>query len=320
MDVGAPLVEIWRGALLESVHGGHAVIADATGQIREAWGDPDTLIFPRSACKMVQALPLARAGLGLTPERLALACASHQGAALHRTHVESWLGDLGFGDDALLCGPQPPRDDAERVRLIREGGAVCQVHSNCSGKHAGFLHLARYLGAASEGYIAPDHPVQRAVRQAFEDSVGEDSPTWAIDGCSAPNFACTLTGLARAMAGFAAARDGAEATLRAAMMAHPELVAGETRACTELMRAAPGVALKTGAEGVFVAILQDRGLGIALKVSDGATRAAQAAITALLIRLGAVAPGHPAALKRLGPITNWAGRVTGRVAVGAALA
>ncbi|MEM1101041.1 MAG: asparaginase, partial [Pseudomonadota bacterium] len=135
-----------------------------------------------------------------------------------------------------------------------------------------------------------------------------------------PNFACTLTGLARAMAGFAAAREGAEAALREAMMAHPELVAGETRACTELMRAAPGAALKTGAEGVFIAILRDQKLGVALKIADGATRAAEAAIAALLIRLGALDPAYPAALKRLGPITNWAGRETGRVAAGAALA
>ncbi|MEL6550883.1 MAG: asparaginase [Pseudomonadota bacterium] len=320
MDAGAPLIEIWRGSLLESVHGGHAVIVDTRGEIIEAWGDPGALIFPRSSCKMLQALPLARAGLGLSPEQLALACASHQGAAIHRGRVATWLGELGLSDDALLCGPQPPRDAAERDRLVLEGGPVCQVHNNCSGKHAGFLHLAAHMGASPEGYIAPDHPVQRAVRAAFEEAVGADSPTWAIDGCSAPNFACTLTGLARAMARFAAAREGAEATLREAMMAHPELVAGETRACTELMRAAPGVALKTGAEGVFIAILRHQKLGVTLKIADGATRAAEAAIAALLIRLGALDPAHPAALKRLGPITNWAGRETGRVAAGAALA
>ncbi|MEM1374919.1 MAG: asparaginase [Pseudomonadota bacterium] len=325
MDQGAPMVEVWRGDRLESQHWGHAVICSDSG-IVEAWGQPGLTIYPRSSCKMIQALPLVTSGAAdrLGADRLALACASHQGAAVHREKVTEWLGDLGLGADALRCGVQGPSDVAERDRLIHAKEGPCQIHNNCSGKHTGFLALASHLGAGPE-YLEIDHPVQRAARAAFEEATGEASPGWAIDGCSAPNFATTVHGLARAMAHFATAhkRTGADAVamvrLREAMMMHPDLVAGETRACTELMRACPGVALKTGAEGVFTAILPTQGLGIALKITDGATRASEAAIAALLVRLGVLDAAHPAAQKRLGPISNWRGLVTGRIAAAAAL-
>ncbi|MEM6895890.1 MAG: asparaginase [Pseudomonadota bacterium] len=329
MEQGEPLVEIWRGDLLESLHCGHVVICGPDGQIEEAWGNPDQLIFPRSSSKMIQGLPLVMSGAaqaaGLGPKQLAIACASHQGAALHRETVTTWLGQLGLGDEALRCGPQAPSDLAERDRLIRAGDAPCQVHNNCSGKHTGFLTLTQHLRAGPE-YAEIDHPVQKEVRAAFEEATGDESPTWAIDGCSAPNFATTVHGLARAMARYATAhtrRDSmsqAMVALREAMQAHPELVAGETRACTELMRACPAVAMKTGAEGVFAAMVPGSGLGIALKITDGTTRAAEAVMTGLLVRAGLLEAVHPAAEKRLGAIRNWRGLVTGRVQVTAALA
>jgi len=178
------------------------------------------------------------------------------------------------------------------------------------------LTLAQHLRAGPD-YHEVDHPVQIAVRAAFEEMTGEASPGYGIDGCSAPNWACSIAGLARAMARCAA--DGSDKIgkaalqLRDAMMAHPELVAGETRACTELMRATPGVALKTGAEAVFVAIIPRLRVGIAVKIEDGATRASEALIAALLIRLGVLQADHPAALKRLGPIHNWDGLQTGTI-------
>jgi L-asparaginase II len=160
--------------------------------------------------------------------------------------------------------------------------------------------------------------VQLAVRAAFEEVTSETSPGFGIDGCSAPNFATTVAGLARAMAFFAAAdpvgnrREAAAARLARAMMAYPEMVAGEGRACTDLMRAMGGrVAVKTGAEAVFVAILPEQRLGIALKIMDGATRASEAAIVALLVKLGALAPKHPVVAQYLdGPQKNWRGLVT----------
>ncbi len=318
------MIELWRGGILESVHAGHAVICDDTGAIVEAWGDPDAVIFPRSSCKMVQALPLLESGAaeayGLSEAQLALACASHNGAVIHTEPVARWLGSLGLGEADLRCGPQMPDDRDARKALICSDTEPCQLHNNCSGKHAGFLTLSQHLKAGPE-YVEPDHPVQRAVRSAFEEVTGMVSPGYGIDGCSAPNFATTVHGLARAMAFFAAAdpdgsaRDRAAARLVRAMVAYPELVAGEGRACTNLMRAMGGkVAVKTGAEAVFVAILPDLRRGIALKIMDGGTRGSEAAITALLVRAGALDPADPVVARYLtGPITSRRGFVAGEM-------
>ncbi len=313
----APFAEIWRGPFLESVHSGHAVICDGTGQIVDAWGNPEAVILPRSSSKMIQALPLITSGAadkaGLTTEQLALSCASHQGAAIHTDRVAVWLETLGLSDDDFRCGPQEPSDTPAREALIRAHEKPCQIHNNCSGKHSGFLTLNQHLGGGAD-YVDPDHPIQRACLEAFETVTQETSPGYGIDGCSAPNYASTLHGMARAMAHFANAAEGsAEARLHQAMRLHPELVAGEGRACTELMRAMDGkVALKTGAEGFFIAILPEQKLGIALKAACGTTRAAECAIAALLVRLGVLDANHPATLKRLNaPIKNWRGIETG---------
>ncbi|MEQ6202991.1 asparaginase [Sulfitobacter sp. HNIBRBA2951] len=317
MTAAAPFAEIWRGPFLESVHSGHAVICDEAGQIVQAWGDPDLVVLPRSSSKMLQALPLVRSGaadaFNLTTRQLALACASHQGAEIHVDSVGAWMAQLGLNDDDFRCGPEESRDRSVKEAQIRAHESPCRIHNNCSGKHAGFLTLTKHLGAGPD-YTDPGHAVQRACLEAFEEATQETSPGHGIDGCSAPNFAATLHGIARAMAHFAAAPDGsAEQRLHQAMRLHPDLVAGEGRACTELMRATDGkVALKTGAEGFFIAILPDQKLGIALKAACGTTRAAEAAITALLVRLGALDANHPATLKRINaPIKNWDGLVTG---------
>ncbi len=310
-----PFTELWRGDLLESVHHGHAVICDDTGQIVRSWGDPDVVIYPRSSCKMVQALPLLTSGaaekFGLNSEQLALACASHNGAAIHTDRVAHWLDKLGLDDDAFRCGPQEPGDIDARDGLIRAGKSPCQIHNNCSGKHAGFLTLVEHMGAGPE-YVEIDHPVQQAVLAAFEECTDLSSPGYGIDGCSAPNFATTLGGLARAMAWFASAGDRADrpsaaaTRLVSAMMLHPELVAGEGRACTELMRAMQGrVVIKTGAEGVFTAIVPEKRMGVAVKVTDGATRAAECTIAAILVQLGVLNADHPATRKYMNaPVLN----------------
>ena len=276
MTQPVPMVEIWRGPFLESVHRGHAVVCDAKGEIVEVWGDPDLAVLSRSSSKMIQALPLIESGAadaaGLTPAQLSFACASHAGMPIHVAMAREWLATLGLDDDDLRCGAHYPYNREAEVELIVQGETPCQVHNNCSGKHCGFLTLSAKLGGGPE-YIDPDHPVQRAVLEAFERVTGETSPGFGIDGCSAPNFASTLHGMARAMAHFAASPDGsAEARLHEAMRAHPEYVAGEGRACTELMRACNGkAAIKTGAEGFFNAILPELKLGISLKISDGTT-------------------------------------------------
>lgn len=312
-----PMVEIWRGPFLESVHSGHAVICDATGEITEAWGDPDQVVLSRSASKMIQALPLLQSGAAdaanLTPRHLAFACASHGGMQIHSQLAADWLQALDMSETDLRCGAHYPSHRETEVEMIARGETPCQLHNNCSGKHSGFLTLSKHLKAGPE-YNEADHPVQKAILEQFERVTNETAPGFAIDGCSAPNFASSLHGMARAMAHFAASPAGsAEAQLHEAMRLYPEYVAGEGRACTELMRAMDGkVAIKTGAEGFYTAILPEQKLGIALKITDGATRASECAMAAILIKLGVLAPDHPATMRIVNaPIENRRGITTG---------
>ncbi|TQS71332.1 asparaginase [Rhodobacteraceae bacterium] len=320
-----PMIEMWRGGMCESVHRGHAVIHGPNGII-QAWGDPRKVIYPRSSCKMLQALPLVESGAaqaaGLGAAQLALACASHSGGDRHTTRVHDWLTALDLDEGDLRCGVHMPWDREAKNACICGSDTPNQLHNNCSGKHAGFLTLNRHLRGGPD-YTELDHPVQRACRASFEEVVGEEAPFWGIDGCSAPNFACTIGGLARAMQVFAAARTGAGTRqnaarqLTAAMIAHPDLIANPGRACTELMQAAGGrAALKTGAEAVYIAIIPDLETGVAVKISDGGTRAAEATICALLVRLGVIAPDHPV-VARLIPSsqTNWRGLRFGEMRV-----
>ena len=321
-----PMVELWRGGLLESLHHGHAVICDAKGQIVESWGNPAEIIFPRSSCKMVQALPLMESGAfdaaGLTKAHAALACASHQGSGLHTTLARTWLEGLGLSETDLRCGAQEPGDKVERNRLIRADESPCQYHNNCSGKHSAMLTMSRHLKAGPE-YTEIDHPLQVQIKQAFEEVTEEVSPAWGIDGCSAPNFATSLHGLARAMGRFAGAtgtgdaRDRAMHRLTRAMATYPELVAGDTTCDTELMRAMDGrVTIKGGAEAVHVAIIPALQMGVALKIVDGGTRASDAMIAALLVRLGVLDADHKYTSKRLNSVQkNWRGIETGALKV-----
>ena len=321
------MVELWRGGRLESLHSGHAVVW-GQGGIVESWGAPETVIFPRSSCKMLQALPMVESGaadaFGLTERHLALSCASHQGAALHVGMTRDWLAHLALAEPDLRCGAHEPYDKEERNRLIRSGESPCQLHNNCSGKHCGMLTTTKHLKAGPE-YLELDHPLQKAIWAATEEVCEETVAGYGIDGCSAPNLALSLTGLARGMYRFAAAQEGrsvrdtAMVRLAQAMAKHPELVAGEGRACTELMRAMGGrVAIKTGAEAVFVAILPEQKLGMAVKIADGNSRASEAVITALLVKYGVLEANHPAALKRLPAAQrNWRGFETGELRLSA---
>ena len=322
------LVEVHRGPVLESQHRGHAVVWKHGAGVIASWGTPDLRILPRSSSKMIQALPLVESGAakGLSHAQIALACASHNGAAIHTDPVTAWLSDLGLSEAALRCGAQEPADIPARDGLVCSGTNPDQRHNNCSGKHCGFLTLNAHLGGDPE-YIDPDHPVQRAVAEAWDSVTDDANPDYAIDGCSAPNFVTRLDRLARAMAEFASATDdngvrgSAMVTLRNAMMTYPELVAGEGRACTRLMRALGGrAAVKTGAEGVFTAIIPEHGIGIALKIEDGATRASEAAMTQLLISIGVLDAQDPVSQAlTIGPITNRRDLVTGEMRVASAL-
>ena len=316
------LCEVWRGSLRESLHIGHAVVCDSSGGIVKSWGDPEQIFYSRSSSKMIQALPLVASGaadiFGLSSQHLALACASHNAASIHTVLVEKWLSELGLSDADLCCGPQVPRDRDAKINLFRADQSPCRIHNNCSGKHSGFLTLTQHLGA-DPNYVSIDHPVQKACLEFYEMTTNEVSIGYGIDGCSAPNHAFSLKGIANAMAWFSDAKSRSDISSKSAdriidaMLKHPALVAGEGRACTDLMRAAQGkVALKTGAEGFFVAIIPEKKMGVALKVLDGATRASECVIASILVGLGVLNPTNPIVAKYLNPsILNWDGVKTG---------
>jgi L-asparaginase II len=300
------LIEVTRGALIESVHRGAVAVADAAGKLRLSLSDVESLIYPRSSLKPVQALPLIETGaaeaFGLGDEEIALACASHSGEPMHTERVGAWLKRIGCTESDLACGVHPVRFEPVAEAMIRAGQKPTRIHNNCSGKHTGFLTVAKHLGVPTKGYEKVEHPVQRAVAEALKDLSGMTGELqWGVDGCAAPNFALPLAKLARAMArftdtkGLSEKRAAAAKRILHAMIAHPELVAGTGRACTTLIREGNGtVVVKTGAEGVYVAMLPEMGLGIALKIDDGAGRAAEGAIAQMLLNLGSLSPGGEA--------------------------
>jgi L-asparaginase II len=308
------LVEITRGPLVESIHRGSIAIADADGAIRFALGDIEIPVFPRSSLKPIQALALVESGaaeaFGLSDEEVALACASHSGEPMHTERVAAWLARIGCGESDLACGPQPPRYEPASEDMIRRGDKPTRLHNNCSGKHAGFLTVARHWNVATAGYVRVDHPVQQAVATLLRALSGVDELPWGIDGCTAPNFALPLGGFARALAKLAGGRTPGAARILRCMIAHPELVGGTGRACTVLMRAAAGRAVvKIGAEGVYAGMIPEAALGIALKIDDGTTRAAETAIAAILDKLGML--GDEARAFLAAPVLNTRGATVG---------
>jgi L-asparaginase II len=319
------LVEVLRGALVESRHRGAVAAVDADGRAVLSIGDTRRPVYPRSAVKALQALVLVESGAagryGLTDEELALACASHSGEPGHVATATRMLARAGLDPSALRCGAHWPLHQPSAQALARAGGAATALHNNCSGKHAGFLCAACALDADRASYIEPSHPVQRAVKAVLEDlagkTVGED--VCAVDGCSVPTWALPLDAMARAFArfgsgtGLAPARAAAAARLRAACAAAPWHVAGSGRFCTEIMQRFGGrVFVKTGAEGVYCGALPEQGVGIAVKCDDGAGRAAEVMMAAALSRLLDAETDRAALAPFVRPtLRNWNGIATG---------
>lgn len=294
----APLVETRRGAWVENTHFGLAVVADTTGRVVRAWGNAQRAVFPRSALKPLQALPVLEGGAaahyGLEAADLAVLCASHSGETPHVRQVARLLARLGLDESALQCGRHVPFMYPEHAQHGTPPlAAFGPLHHNCSGKHAGFLACACASGAATADYLAPDHPAQRAVREALLRTTGcpAEALHRATDGCSAPTYALPLVHLATAYARLATApTHSAPGHLASAMMAHPEMVSGQGRADAALMHAAPGTLIaKMGADGVQAIGLPGLGLGLAVKIADGHPRAAVCATVAILRRLGVFA-------------------------------
>ncbi len=291
------LVEVTRGDRVESMHRGAAVVVDDQGTPLASLGDTKAPVFPRSAIKAMQALLLVESGAadryGFGNRELALACASHSGEPAHTQTAAAMLASAGLDENALECGSHWPSRHGAALDLARNGAVPSQLHNNCSGKHAGFICAAAHLGIDPAGYVAYDHEVQRQIRDILADLTGAHfaDDNCGIDGCSIPTYATPLDALALGFAKMATGkgldprRAAASRRIIEACMEEPYYVAGEGRACTRLMQLAPGrIFVKTGAEGVYCATLPSEGLGIALKIDDGAGRAAEVVVAALLSR------------------------------------
>lgn len=312
-------VEARRGAagVLEAVHRVTVVAWDGELEERARATTPESLLplgaertYFRSGCKPFQLVPLVERGhaarLGLGDRELAVAAASHNGAAEHLEAARSLLRAAGVGEEKLLCGYHPPRDAASLAELLRSGREPSPIYNNCSGKHAAMLVLAAAEGWPLEGYTDFGHPVQRACVQAVCEVCGADAAATplAVDGCSAANPAPTLAAMARGFHRFATAAEAAGAAraaalgrIRRAMVAEPVLVAGEGRLCTAVIRATQGAVVpKTGAEGLLCAAIPAAGAGLALKVEDGADRAKGPALLAFLAENGWITPAQRGAL------------------------
>lgn len=322
-------VHVTRGDMIESRHRASFAVVDAEGRTVAAVGEIDAPVYPRSAIKPLQALPVVETGaadrFAMTGPELALACASHGGEPEHVATAAGVLARAGLSVADLACGAHLPYHVPSAHALIRAGEAPSALHNNCSGKHAAMLATVVHMSEAVRAYVAPEHPAQRRITRVYEEMCGVDlarAPR-GTDGCSLPQIGIPLSALARGMARFGApddlppARAAACRRLAEAMVRHPMMIAGSGRFCTAMTEIAAGKAvLKTGAEGMFMAAVPARGIGIAIKVEDGAARAAEVALAALLARYADFDSGQLAKLEALmnPPLTNVAGLRIGQLA------
>ena len=330
------LVDVMRGNAIESTHCGALAVLDADGAVVASLGDIQRPIFPRSAVKVLQALPLVASGaadrLGLTDDELAIACASHGGEEIHAQTAARMLAKAGLDANALECGTHWPYLDSAARALAAGGREPSALNNNCSGKHAGFLCLACALHGGKpdlqqyvRGYVGTEHPVMREVTAALQAATGHDlaNTPRGIDGCSIPTFAIPLRHLALAFArvgtgiGLTAGHADAAKRLRTAVAKAPYLVAGSGRFDTRVMeRLGARVFCKVGAEGVYCAALPERGLGVAIKVDDGNNaRAAEVVMAAVIEAFVTLDEGEATFMRSLSDLqmNNWNGIEVGRL-------
>ncbi len=331
-------VEQVRGGVVEAWHDVHVAVVDGAGALVAGTGDPELVTFWRSAAKPFQALPLVEDGVverfGLTTEELALVCASHSSEPGQVARVRDLLAKIGCAERDLLCGPHPPLSEPVAQEYAKHGVRLTAVYSNCSGKHAGMLALARHHDWPTQFYTRLEHPVQqRCLAEVSRwTAVPAGAIKTAVDGCGVVCFGLPLRNMALAYARLAIAdfglriadsKEGSpirnpQSAIVESMLRHPDLIAGSGRPCTEMMRAHPGrVIVKVGAEGVYCAVLPREGLGVALKVADGHGLAAALAMAAVLEELG-LRP-RPASLVAR-PNVNTRGETVGELRVNGGLA
>ena len=322
------LVEVTRHGTVESRHFGSAVVCDARGNVVESWGDIESLVFPRSALKPMLAIQLVESGASahyaLNDAELSLACSSHQGEQMHQDLVASWLNRLGLTEAHLACGPVLPEDTESAHKLLASGQQGCRIHHNCSGKHAGFLTTALHLDLSLDDYHHIEHSLQQLSLDTLSDLADIDLKQYpiGIDGCGLPAPTMPLLRLGHATARFANPVDLSDYRAQAIYRLHeaitnePLYIAGHGSVVSELNEVTKGAVLaKTGAEGVATAALPGRGLGIALKITDGSSRARSVALLAILDHLGALSDEEKHQLQaHISPvILNSTGIVVGEI-------
>jgi L-asparaginase II len=311
------MVEETRGDQQESRHRGVAAIVDSLGHVVRSWGNIYDPVFPRSSVKFIQALPLIESGaadaFNLSPQEIALACASHRGEEMHIKALTRWLHKIGKDERILECG-------IPRRFYSSSFDKPSVLHNACSGKHLGFLTTALYQKEALEGYSSRDHPVQQRAEKALSDLTNIDHlhAPYGIDGCGIPAFTIPLYNIALAMARFADPsrlhypRQKAIHRILIAVEAHPEMLAGENGFDTKVIKITNGqVICKMGAAGVEVAIIPSLNLGIALKIDDGHAKAAELAFLAILKSLGLLDSDQYEMLEPRIPILTHKGKTVG---------
>jgi L-asparaginase II len=289
-DVNPVVAEVVRSGFTESWHRGAVAGLAADGRQVISVGHTDVPFLPRSANKPLQAVAMLRCGLGLEAELLALAAASHSGEDFHVDGVRKILSGAGLGEEDLHCPLSWPVDVETARRLVARGHGMSRIRMNCSGKHAAMLATCVANGWPVHTYLAPDHPLQQAIRHTVEELAGERVAATGVDGCGAPLFALTMTGLARAFRALVLAAPGTpERRVADAIRAHPEWSSGTSRDERRLMDAVPGLLVKAGAEGVNAFALADGRCG-AIKIDDGSARARTPVTVAALRLLGVAVP------------------------------
>jgi L-asparaginase II len=285
------IAEATRGSLTESLHRGSYVVCNAEGTVVANAGDIDVPVFPRSAIKAFQCLPVIESGaadrFNFIEEEIALCCSSHNSEPEHIRVAASMLKKCGAPEDAYECGPHWPGTEDALHAMVRAGETPRRIHNNCSGKHAGQIALALHLGVSPAGYSRIDHPAQQAVAKAMGSicDVDLNKCEHGTDGCSLPTWAFPLLNMAMGFARLGAVDHKAGQRMIAAVRRHPFMVAGTGRFDTKIMQAVPRLFIKVGAEGVFCGSVPHAGLGFALKCDDGGIRGAEVAIAAILARL-----------------------------------
>lgn len=311
MSTNPVVAEVTRGGIVESWHRGAWAVVGSGGKLMAEAGNITMPVFPRSAVKAFQCLPAIEAGVvdefAMSNEEIALACASHNGEEAHVRVARSALAKAHLDEALYECGPQWPSLGCALRDLVRAGGEALPVHNNCSGKHAFMLAFAQKLGVDPAGYTRRDHPVQQAIEKAMGEICEFElaSTPCGIDGCSVPTWALPLRNIALGFHKFAAGEGLSKARATAcrriidAVRAHPFMVSGTGGFCTKLMQAVPRAFVKVGAEGVYCAAVPHSGIGVAMKVDDGASRGAEVAVARVLAGLGCWTSEEKSALEAM---------------------